>query len=429
MKQLTCEMCGGTDLVKTDGMFVCQSCGCKYTSEEARKMMGADEAPVRNDKAEKLASLYQIARRARDENNAENAAKYYDLILQEDPMSWEASFYTVYFQSMQTNIAGIESAAYRLRNCLGSVLKLIRSQVPDGQQAAAVEEVVSSSCALCRMLADAARNHYKGLDISIQNKYVGEYIQRASAAADTLCDLGALVESTFPEPNVQQLAASAWKKAVSLLESVVKLRAMSTQESARKRIAEYIEKISRYDPSYGNARRATQLRADIAALDRQLGNQDLSARRKVYGVFLLILGVVMFLIRQSRQDIYILTFWLAFLPLVGLVALIGGIRGLRRKDYPGGIIWTVLGAFQLPYGLDLMLSSTTSTLIYGEPREGFFPDIPYAEYLAVVMVLVRGVLYLVAKPSKAQAAANAKKIQELQEKRDALQKELDSLNL
>lgn len=39
MKQLTCEMCGGTDLIKQDGVFVCQSCGCKYSIEEAKKMM------------------------------------------------------------------------------------------------------------------------------------------------------------------------------------------------------------------------------------------------------------------------------------------------------------------------------------------------------------------------------------------------------
>ena len=42
MKQMTCERCGSTDLVKQDGMFVCQSCGCKYTVEEARKLMGGD---------------------------------------------------------------------------------------------------------------------------------------------------------------------------------------------------------------------------------------------------------------------------------------------------------------------------------------------------------------------------------------------------
>lgn len=39
MKQLTCEMCGSTDLVKQDGFFVCQACGTKYSVEEAKKMM------------------------------------------------------------------------------------------------------------------------------------------------------------------------------------------------------------------------------------------------------------------------------------------------------------------------------------------------------------------------------------------------------
>ena len=37
MKQLTCEMCGSTDLIKQDGVFVCQTCGCKYSVEEAKK--------------------------------------------------------------------------------------------------------------------------------------------------------------------------------------------------------------------------------------------------------------------------------------------------------------------------------------------------------------------------------------------------------
>ncbi len=38
MKQLTCKMCGSNDLVKQDGVFVCQNCGCKYSVEEAKKM-------------------------------------------------------------------------------------------------------------------------------------------------------------------------------------------------------------------------------------------------------------------------------------------------------------------------------------------------------------------------------------------------------
>ena len=42
MKKLVCEMCGSNDLLKQDGVFVCQSCGCKYSVEEARKMMMED---------------------------------------------------------------------------------------------------------------------------------------------------------------------------------------------------------------------------------------------------------------------------------------------------------------------------------------------------------------------------------------------------
>ena len=44
MKRLTCEMCGGTNLIKQDGVFVCQTCGAKYSVEEAKKLM--NEGPV-----------------------------------------------------------------------------------------------------------------------------------------------------------------------------------------------------------------------------------------------------------------------------------------------------------------------------------------------------------------------------------------------
>ncbi|MCR4574669.1 MAG: hypothetical protein K5787_12990 [Lentisphaeria bacterium] len=46
MKTLTCEMCGSTNLIKQDGVFVCQSCGTKYSIEEAKKMMIAGTVSV-----------------------------------------------------------------------------------------------------------------------------------------------------------------------------------------------------------------------------------------------------------------------------------------------------------------------------------------------------------------------------------------------
>ena len=39
MKKIICEICGSSDMMKQEGVFVCQSCGCKYSAEEIRKML------------------------------------------------------------------------------------------------------------------------------------------------------------------------------------------------------------------------------------------------------------------------------------------------------------------------------------------------------------------------------------------------------
>ena len=45
MKRINCEVCGSAEMLKENGVFVCQSCGCKYSLEEVRKML-IDEAPT-----------------------------------------------------------------------------------------------------------------------------------------------------------------------------------------------------------------------------------------------------------------------------------------------------------------------------------------------------------------------------------------------
>lgn len=39
MKAIKCELCGSGDLIKENGVFVCQHCGTKYSLEEAKKLM------------------------------------------------------------------------------------------------------------------------------------------------------------------------------------------------------------------------------------------------------------------------------------------------------------------------------------------------------------------------------------------------------
>ena len=118
MKAIVCEMCDGRNVVKQDGMYVCQSCGTKYSVEEAKKLMvEVGDAPIpaapvtRSAPSSELDNLYTLARRARNDNNSENAKKYYEMILPLDPNSWEANFFTIFYQAMTCKIAEIQSAA------------------------------------------------------------------------------------------------------------------------------------------------------------------------------------------------------------------------------------------------------------------------------------------------------------------------------
>jgi hypothetical protein len=64
MARLVCEMCGGTDLIKQDGVFVCQSCGCKYSVEEARKMMTGGPADIPDTKPDRSPEAVNILKNA-----------------------------------------------------------------------------------------------------------------------------------------------------------------------------------------------------------------------------------------------------------------------------------------------------------------------------------------------------------------------------
>lgn len=65
---LTCELCGSTDLVKQDGVFVCQACGAKYSVEAAKEMMGAPaEAPKKPQVSSRIEEIKARARAAAEE--------------------------------------------------------------------------------------------------------------------------------------------------------------------------------------------------------------------------------------------------------------------------------------------------------------------------------------------------------------------------
>lgn len=253
MKQLICEMCGSNDLIKEDGVFVCKSCGCKYSVEEAKKMMvegtvDVTGSTVKIDGSEELANLYQVARRARDDGNSENAQKYYEQIIVKDPSSWEANFYTVYFQSMNCKVGEVGVAAARLMNCESAVFRLIRDNVTDdSEQRKAVDEVAAKLIFISNMLFNAYKNHYDGIDSQIRYKFTQEYANNCSLCRDVAYKGGNTIISVFGD-KYSDIAVACWKLGVrqhNILNGV-----FDDKKGNAVVIDSYNEKIKKYDSSY-----------------------------------------------------------------------------------------------------------------------------------------------------------------------------------
>lgn len=253
MKALTCEMCGSTNLLKQDGVFVCQSCGTKYSVEEAKKMMVegtvAVEGTVKIDTSSELKNLYEIARRAKDMENAENAEKYYDMILVKDPTSWEANFYVVYYRAMSCKIAEIWSAGNSLVNSIPSIFDLVNQHVPAEEQITVLKELYARYQSIAAMLNSAATSHYYGIDVQIRDQYTQEYINNVSETSTMMYAFGNCATTCWPEnPQVEEIAVSAWEQGTEFHREYIKY--LADRESNKNLIMDYIGKIKKVKPDY-----------------------------------------------------------------------------------------------------------------------------------------------------------------------------------
>ena len=93
MKQIVCEMCNSSDFLKRDGVFVCQHCGCKYSVEEAKKMMiegivDVSGSTVKVDNTSFVQKYLENARRAKQKTDWEEVEKYLKLRKQRTCYLW-----------------------------------------------------------------------------------------------------------------------------------------------------------------------------------------------------------------------------------------------------------------------------------------------------------------------------------------------------
>ena len=254
MKELVCEMCGSNDIVKEDGLFVCQTCNTKYSVEEARKMMFGEtvavEGTVKIDHSSELNNLYELARRAKDTNNGENALKYYDQILIKDPNSWEAQFYVVYYRAMQCKIVEIGNVAVDLTNVLPTVFDLIKNNENEEEYERILRELTNHMLPLSVMLYNAAQSFFNKIrGALVKAQHAPPHMRRISNLMEMLFIYGDLIILEFGE-EYSQFVIEPWKQAIIFVKNT---RSNSTLRNFKKKDEkpfEYIDKILKYEPSY-----------------------------------------------------------------------------------------------------------------------------------------------------------------------------------
>ncbi|MBR1530857.1 MAG: TFIIB-type zinc ribbon-containing protein [Eubacterium sp.] len=235
MVALKCPGCGANiELDESREFGFCNFCGTKLMQD---KVVVEHQGTVNIDNTNELNNLYMLARRAKDNKDTDNAQKYYEQIIVKDPMSWEANFYTVYYQSMNCIIANISSAAVNMTNNLNSTFQLVRQYIQNKyEQRAVLTEIVSRVNELSIGLAMGATNHFNGIDPSIKNNYVGEYNQRMNSIAvlDYYC--GDYIESMFGT-EFAELIVLSWNAGV-------------ITDKDKQRTKNYHNKIKQYDPNH-----------------------------------------------------------------------------------------------------------------------------------------------------------------------------------
>lgn len=191
MKKIVCEICGSNDLVKKDGMFECQSCGTKYSAEEAKKLMiegkvDVSGSTVKVDDTEKINNYFLMAEKAYNADNKKEAEDYCNKIIEVDPTNYKAWL-------LKGKAAGWQSTLAKLRiEETISAFKTAIQNAPEAEVDKIKEEESNEIFSLCFALISLACDNYA--------KY--GYVNQAMEIGNVLSTTGTLIaKSTFMLDN------------------------------------------------------------------------------------------------------------------------------------------------------------------------------------------------------------------------------------
>lgn len=258
---------------------------------------------VKVDVSDKVKNLYIMARRAKDDNNAELASKYYEMITFENPNDWEALFYFNYFKARQTNLQNMENSVIRLANSLDSVFDLIdKSDKTVDEKWNLAKEIIENIDTLCESYAYWAKSHYR--KFSQLNGSVSELKQRMFAIAELQKNMADLLEKYFAENSTQVVISylKLYVKNYLSLDTIGKELANIILQFYSNELIAAEKRIKALDPSYVPLINANTQRnsASDQNSDHPVTTKGKWTKKKVGILCLFLVAIIVLIVAFSR---------------------------------------------------------------------------------------------------------------------------------
>lgn len=190
----------------------------------------------------------KLARTAREEDNTEDAKRYYDMVRADDPENGEAKFFFAFYSLYEGKNGEIPKRFSNLCGGLKSSIKLVKESDSDEAEklsiiSAILGAFVPETWASNRYMNN--KNHETKVGDSyvtvFSNSQITSVCKEGMAALKDIGDYVASIYSSSPEG--MKLAASAWKEYVSLAQKWYAYAPKGDAET-------YAAKIQAVDPSY-----------------------------------------------------------------------------------------------------------------------------------------------------------------------------------
>lgn len=185
----------------------------------------------------------KLARRAREENNTEDAKKYYDMVRTENPDNTEARFFYSYYRLWD----GTKGEAYgKFIDFLNVVIPVVKSvagsDASDEEKEKLVEDMYSSVQGLTMSVRSIQIDLFNAGKDQIYNKQKNSCEKNGT---EMLYKFGDALETNFAgNTKILAVAVNAWKKAVSQQQQFPYCGLDKTLPE------KYLPKIQKVDPSF-----------------------------------------------------------------------------------------------------------------------------------------------------------------------------------